>query len=99
MATKFESQVISRTSYPPSQRGSGITTTQPIVTATRPRKDGKGSETSVVASFGHGDDDQADAYAAELKRETRGKKAGGIVSASSRADGCAQRGKTKGRMV
>ena len=36
----------------------------------------------------------------EYKRETRGKKTGGTVrSASSRADGCAQRGKTKGRMV
>jgi hypothetical protein len=27
------------------------------------------------------------------------KKTGGIISASRRADGCAQRGKTKGRMV
>ncbi len=36
----------------------------------------------------------------ELKRETRGMKKGGKVkSASSRADGIAQRGKTKGRMV
>jgi len=37
---------------------------------------------------------------AEVKRETRGKKKGGTVkSASKRADGCAQRGKTRGRMV
>jgi hypothetical protein len=35
--------------------------------------------------------------AAELKRESRGMKAGG--TASARADGIAQRGKTKGRMV
>lgn len=39
---------------------------------------------------------------AEVKREMRGvmKRGGGMVgSASKRADGCAQRGKTKGRMV
>ena len=45
----------------------------------------------------------------QMKRETRGMKKGGKVkkmasggktsSASSRADGCAQRGKTKGRMI
>ena len=35
----------------------------------------------------------------ELKRESRGMKAGGSVSASKRADGCAVKGKTKGRMV
>jgi hypothetical protein len=37
----------------------------------------------------------------EMKRETRGMKKGGVVksSASKRADGIAQRGKTKGRMV
>jgi hypothetical protein len=29
----------------------------------------------------------------------RGLKSGGSVSASKRADGCAQRGKTKGKMV
>jgi hypothetical protein len=33
---------------------------------------------------------------AEVKRETRGKKKGGYVRA---ADGCAQRGKTRGKMV
>ena len=40
--------------------------------------------------------------ASELKRESRGMKKGGKVkasSASSRADGIAQRGKTKGRMI
>jgi hypothetical protein len=37
--------------------------------------------------------------AAEERREARGMKKGGKVSASSRADGIAQRGKTKGRMV
>jgi hypothetical protein len=37
--------------------------------------------------------------AAEERREARGMKKGGVVSASKRADGCAQRGKTKGRMV
>lgn len=37
---------------------------------------------------------------AEVKREMRGKKKGGMVgSASKRADGCAMRGKTRGRMV
>jgi hypothetical protein len=33
------------------------------------------------------------------KREAKGMKAGGSVSASKRADGCAVKGKTKGRMV
>lgn len=37
--------------------------------------------------------------AAEERREARGMKKGGKVSASSRADGIAQRGKTKGRTV
>jgi hypothetical protein len=38
--------------------------------------------------------------AAEERREAvRGKKKGGVVSASKRADGCAQRGKTRGKMV
>jgi hypothetical protein len=37
---------------------------------------------------------------AEARRKAAGKKAGGAIkSASSRADGVAQRGKTKGRMV
>jgi hypothetical protein len=37
---------------------------------------------------------------AEKKRESRGMKKGGkIKSASARADGCAQRGKTRGRIV
>ena len=40
----------------------------------------------------------------EIKRETRGKvpnmkKGGAVKSASKRADGCAQRGKTKGRYI
>ena len=38
----------------------------------------------------------------ELKRESRGKgmkKGGSVSSASKRADGCAVKGKTKGRMV
>lgn len=43
---------------------------------------------------------EAEEYASEMQRETRGKKKGGTVkSASSRADGCAQRGKTRGKMV
>ena len=40
--------------------------------------------------------------AAEERREARGKKKGGTVkmkSASARADGCAQRGKTRGKFV
>jgi hypothetical protein len=42
---------------------------------------------------------KASEYASELKRETRGKKAGGSIrSASSRADGIAARGKTRGKM-
>ena len=42
---------------------------------------------------------EAEAYASELQRETRGKKAGGTIrSASNRADGIAQRGKTRGKM-
>ena len=35
----------------------------------------------------------------QYKRESRGMKKGGVVSASKRADGIAQRGKTKGKMV
>ena len=43
--------------------------------------------------------DEASKYASELQRETRGMKKGGKVkSASSRADGIAQRGKTRGMM-
>ena len=41
-------------------------------------------------------DDKAKDYASELQRETRGMKTGGSVS--SRADGIAQRGKTRGKM-
>ena len=42
-------------------------------------------------------DAKAKEYASELQRETRGmKKGGAIKSASSRADGIAQRGKTRG---
>jgi hypothetical protein len=42
-------------------------------------------------------DAKAEEYASELQRETRGMKKGGAVkSASSRADGIAQRGKTRG---
>lgn len=42
-------------------------------------------------------DAKAKDYASELQRETRGMKKGGKVkSASSRADGMAQRGKTRG---
>ena len=36
---------------------------------------------------------------AEERREARGMKKGGMVSASKRADGCAIRGKTRGKMV
>jgi hypothetical protein len=36
---------------------------------------------------------------ADPKRGTQGYAKGGSVSASRRADGCAQRGKTKGRMI
>tara|TARA_R110000822_G_scaffold92140_6_gene212107 strand:- start:1353 stop:1667 length:315 start_codon:yes stop_codon:yes gene_type:complete len=38
---------------------------------------------------------------AAARKKAAGKKAGGVIksSASSRGDGCAQRGKTKGRMV
>jgi hypothetical protein len=44
-------------------------------------------------------DAKAEEYASELQRETRGMKKGGKVkSASSRADGIAQRGKTRGAM-
>ena len=35
----------------------------------------------------------------EMRREARGMKKGGMASASKRADGCAIRGKTKGRIV
>jgi hypothetical protein len=35
----------------------------------------------------------------EMNRETRGMKKGGMASASKRADGCAVKGKTKGRFV
>lgn len=35
----------------------------------------------------------------EGEYKVEGKKKGGVVSASKRADGCAQRGKTRGRMI
>jgi len=46
-------------------------------------------------------DQEAREAADEERRETRGMKKGGVVksSTSKRADGCAKRGKTKGRMV
>lgn len=45
-------------------------------------------------------DAKAEEYASELQRETRGMKKGGAVkSASARADGCAVRGKTRGKIV
>ena len=44
--------------------------------------------------------DKASELADQYKRETRGMSKGGKVSsASSRADGCAVKGKTKGRFV
>ena len=44
-------------------------------------------------------DVKAKEYASELQRETRGMKKGGkVMSASSRADGIAQRGKTRGML-
>jgi hypothetical protein len=47
-----------------------------------------------------GGEKKAREYASELQRETRGMKKGGkVVSASKRADGIAQRGKTRGRML
>lgn len=42
---------------------------------------------------------KAEEYASELQRETRGKKKGGVISASKRADGIAQRGKTRGKLI
>ncbi len=44
-------------------------------------------------------DQEAKEAAAEERRETRGYKSGGSVSASKRADGCVIKGKTKGKMV
>lgn len=38
-------------------------------------------------------------YKQDLKKRRGYKKGGSVSSASSRADGCAQRGKTKGRIV
>lgn len=44
-------------------------------------------------------DAKAKEYASELQRETRGMKKGGkVMSASSRADGIAKRGKTRGML-
>jgi hypothetical protein len=49
----------------------------------------------------HVEDKAEEARQAAIAASAQGKpmKKGGKVSASSRADGCAQRGKTKGRMV
>lgn len=59
--------------------------------------EGKGSVPKKYLDYA---DQEAREAAAEERRETRGMKAGGAVkTASKRADGCAQRGKTKGRMV
>ena len=44
-------------------------------------------------------DQEAREAANEERRETRGMKKGGVVSASKRADGCAVKGKTRGKMV
>jgi hypothetical protein len=44
-------------------------------------------------------DNSADGAKAKLKRMSGMKKGGSVSSASKRADGCAKRGKTKGRMV
>lgn len=47
-----------------------------------------------------GGEKKAREYASEMQRETRGMKKGGAVkSASARADGCAMRGKTRGKIV
>ena len=61
-----------------------------------PRKDGKGVHLGDIGPRfppeNQGKD--ADEYASELQRETRGYKKGGLV----RGDGCCSRGMTKGRM-
>jgi hypothetical protein len=53
--------------------------------------------TGVHFKDAEGGEKKAREYASEMQRETRGMKKGG--TASSRADGCAMRGKTRGRMV
>ena len=72
--TKFSAGQISRL------RRDGTTTSNPSVTAERPRTDGrKGSEVYSIAVFDHGEDQEASDYASELKRETRGYANGGLV--------------------
>ena len=44
-------------------------------------------------------DSAAETDEEKRKRQPQGMKKGGSVSASKRADGCAVKGKTKGRMV
>lgn len=53
--------------------------------------------TGVHFKDAEGGDKKAREYAAEMQRETRGMRKGG--TASSRADGCAVRGKTRGKIV
>ncbi len=52
------------------------------------------SDSGIMADFAPHEGKEAEAYASELKRETRGYKAGGMVRA---IDGCAQRGKTRAK--
>lgn len=64
------------------------------------RIDGGGSYERRLREQQQQSDKKEREYEAEKKRESRGMKSGGKVSsASRRADGCAQRGKTKGRFV
>lgn len=50
------------------------------------------------AIFGDQDKDYVEGYK-KARQEKLGYKKGGSVSASRRADGCAQRGKTRGKIV
>ena len=66
---------------------------------TEPSKKPDTKKQSGLESFGPAAEQELKKYSEELKK-VRGMKKGGIVcSASKRADGCAVKGKTRGKMV
>lgn len=97
MANRYEA---AKTVLSPKGRGSGV-----IKRASDTEKSPRVKKDDLVTVFSEKDDSspetykKAREYASELQRETRGMKKGGVVSASKRADGCAVKGKTRGKMV
>ena len=90
-----------KTVLSPKGRGSGV-----IKRKNSGDKSPTVKKEDLITVFSENDDSspetykKAREYASEVQRETRGMKKGGMVSsASKRADGCATKGKTRGKMV